>query len=207
MVAVPYRGELMAPDAIARAAADALASDPFYATISAPHAADPSARADVLNHYFACSIAAGEQFGRVVRHEQPAGVAVWTLPLAPSVQIIAQQRKHSALIRCLGADGMRLYDAIVAFMSDATAPWVDAKAWYLSIAAVVPDAQNAGVGRRLLAPTLSDADNAGVACYLETFTPRSRSFYARLGFDLRAEVHEPTTGTDYAIMVREPRSR
>ena len=66
----------MVADAAARAAAAALADDPFYATISAPHAADAAGRAAVLCRYFACSIAEGDWLGRVERHHAPAGVAV-----------------------------------------------------------------------------------------------------------------------------------
>lgn len=197
----------MVADAAARAAAAALADDPFYATISAPHAADPARRTAVLCRYFACSIAEGDWLGRVERHHAPAGVAVWTLPAAPARAAAAQARKQASLGRCLGEAGLRRYDAIVAFMSEATGAWVPPAAWYLSIVAVDPVGQNAGVGRRLLAPTLADADRAGVACYLETFTPRSVAFYERLGFRTRAQILEPTTAAVYAVMVREPAVR
>jgi GNAT superfamily N-acetyltransferase len=199
-------GALMAPDAVARAAAAALADDPFYVTVSGPSSVGPGQRALVLDRYFACSIAEGERLGRVDLHQQPVGVAVWIPPLDGSLELAAQQRKRAELAQCLGVDGLHLYDTIVAFMTGATAPWVAATAWYLSILAVDPVAQNAGIGRRLLAPALADADAAGVQCYLETFTPRSRSFYERLGFRTRAEIAEPTTGAVYAVMVREPRA-
>jgi GNAT superfamily N-acetyltransferase len=197
----------MTLELLARAAAAALADDPFYATISAPCATGASARERVLHEYFACSIAEGEHIGRVVQQLQPTGVAVWTLPVEASVELEARRRKRAELARCLGLEGLRLYDAIVAFMGEATSPWVRPDGWYLSIAAVDPIAQNTGIGRRLLAPTLADADSAGAQCYLETFTPRSTTFYERLGFNTRAEIAEPTTRSAYAVMVRDPRAR
>ncbi len=190
-------------DPFAAAAAAALAEDPFYATVSRPYATHAATRADVLRRYFACSIEEGDAIGRVQRHAEPAAVAVWTLPAEASLEAAAHARKLAGLASCLGAEGLGLYTQIVRFMSAATAPWVDAAAWYLSILAVEPTAQNGGIGRLLLAPTLAEADRAGVACYLETFTPRSCVFYERLGFSTRVEIAEPTTGATYAVMVRE----
>jgi GNAT superfamily N-acetyltransferase len=79
---------------------------------------------------------------------------------------------------------------------------VTTDAWYLSIIAVAPKAQGRGIGRRLLEPTLAEADAAGVDCYLETFTLRNLKFYERMGFVAKMTFHEPTAAADYAIMVR-----
>jgi GNAT superfamily N-acetyltransferase len=75
-------------------------------------------------------------------------------------------------------------------------------AWYLSIVGVSPLAQGQGLGQRLLAPTLAEADAAGAPCYLETFSSRNVAFYERLGFRTERTFLEPTTGSEYALMIR-----
>ena len=79
---------------------------------------------------------------------------------------------------------------------------VSPQAWYLSIVAINPTQQGRGLGQRLLAPTLLEAERRGVECFLETFSTRNLSFYRRLGFHERAKYMEPTTGAEYALMVR-----
>lgn len=196
----------MSRDPASLSAADALLTDPFYQAISASHAADPARRRVVLGEYFAYSIAEGERYGRVVRPSDPAeGVAVWLLPQSADVDAEATRVKLEALHRILGATGVATYREIVGTMSARSAPVVPDGAWYLSILAVAPARQGRGLGASLLAPTLALADAARVSCYLETFTPRTVAFYERLGFATREVIAEPTTGAEYAIMVRDAR--
>jgi GNAT superfamily N-acetyltransferase len=68
--------------------------------------------------------------------------------------------------------------------------------------AVDPSAHGQGLGQQFLAPTLAEADRVAATCYLETFSSRNRSFYERLGFATAAQFTEPTTGAEYAVMVR-----
>jgi GNAT superfamily N-acetyltransferase len=75
----------------------------------------------------------------------------------------------------------------------------------MSIVAIGPHAQGRGLGARLLAPTLAEADAARAACYLETFSDRSRRFYEHLQFVTQGEFPEPTTGAQYALLTRAPR--
>ena len=93
---------------------------------------------------------------------------------------------------------------ITEFMSQRSRVCIPADAWYLSIVGITPKAQGKGLGRKLLEPTLTEADEAKAVCYLETFSMRNVTFYTRLGFDVIGMPHEPTTGAHYAIMVRRP---
>lgn len=96
---------------------------------------------------------------------------------------------------------------IVGFMQPRAAAAVAQKAWYLSVIGVTPSARGQGIGKRLLEPTLAEADNACVDCYLETFDGRNPRFYERIGF-LALESHaEPTTSASYTIMLRRPKAR
>jgi ribosomal protein S18 acetylase RimI-like enzyme len=186
----------------------ALEHDPFYRCITAEFAGDDKQRHEVLARYFDYSIQQGARIGRVV-HLEPAemGVAVWTLPQSDEVQEHERSRKRGALHEVLGATGFESYVRIVDLMSARAHSVVAAGSWYLSIIAVAREAQGRGLGARLLAPTLAEADAASAACYLETFNPRSLHFYQRLGFETRAQVDEPATQARYAIMVRAPHKK
>jgi GNAT superfamily N-acetyltransferase len=162
----------------------------------------------VLARYFAYSIEEGRALGRTVHLADPArGVAVWLLPQPDEVRARAATQKHLFLESNLGARGTSNYYRMVEYMSSKSKGLVDRRAWYLSIIAVDPSLQGRGLGQQLLAPTLAAADANDATSYLETFGVRSVPFYERLGFSTLARFEEPTTGAEYAIMVRNPPSR
>lgn len=192
-------------DPASASAVAALENDPFYRSICAAYVRDAVRRRAVLAQYFAYSIQEGRDIGRCVHlPDRTRGVAVWLLPQAPDVQSCAAHKKRVFLEMTLDAEGCANYYRIVNFMSTKAANVVDDNAWYLSIVAVDPTAQGQGLGRKLLEPTIAEADRISATCYLETFSPRNLSFYERLGFATAARFTEPTTGADYAVMVRHP---
>lgn len=185
----------------------ALENDPFYRSICAPSARNTVRRRAILAQYFAYSIHEGRDLGRCVHLADPMrGVAVWLLPQPPDVQSRAAHNKRVFLETTLDAEGCKNYYRIVNFMKAKAASVVEGTGWYLSIVAVDPAAQGQGLGRKLLEPTIAEADRVFATCYLETFTPRNPSFYERLGFAVAARFAEPTTGADYAVMIRYPRA-
>lgn len=194
-------------DPASNAAAAALESDPFYRCITVEFASDIARRRAVLRAYLDYSSAEGMRIGRVVHLEEAhGGVAIWLLPQAEEVLERERALKHAFLREVLGESGRANYRSIVDYMSSQARAVTGSDAWYLSIVAVAPEGQGRGLGARLLAPTLAEADAAGAICYLETFGRRSRGFYERLGFLTRAEFTEPTTRAQYAIMTRLPGS-
>ncbi len=192
------------PSAVVWALVDALAEDPFYQAITVDFSGDETNRREILARYFDYSLGEGLQFGRRVLLREPAAAAIWLLPVAPEQQAALDAAKAHYLGTRLGTRGNANYHRILQFMLPRAAALVGESAWYLSIAGVAPAAQGQGAGARLLAPTLAEADGAGASCYLETFSPRSRRFYERLGFQCRATHLEPVTGSEYAIMLRTP---
>jgi GNAT superfamily N-acetyltransferase len=193
-------------DPASAAAAAALESDPFYRCITVEFAADIARRRAALRVYLDYSIEEGMRIGRVVHLEKAdSGVAIWLLPQVHEIQERERTHKHAFTRQLLGESGSANYCAMVEYMSRRARTVVGSEAWYLSIVAVARHEQGRGLGARLLAPTLAEADAAGAVCYLETFGRRSRSFYERLEFLTRAEFAEPTTGAQYAIMTRLPR--
>jgi GNAT superfamily N-acetyltransferase len=192
-------------DPVCASAAAALEDDPFYRSICGAYARDDVRRRAILEQYFAYSIQEGRDIGRCVHlADRALGVAVWLLPQALDAQARAARNKRAFLEATLDAEGCANYYRVVNLMKARAASVVDDAAWYLSIVAVAPAAQGQGLGRKLLEPTIAEADCVSATCYLETFSPRNLSFYERLGFAARARFAEPTTGADYVVMVRYP---
>lgn len=195
-------------DPACASAVAALERDPFYRCLVSEYSHDEARRRSALAQYFDYSIRQGARVGRVVHLEEAdLGVAVWVLPQTEEVQLAEKARKGEFLREVLGERGAASYDRVVTYMSARAASVMGAGSWYLSIIAVAPRAQGRGLGARLLAPTLAEADVGGALCYLETFAPRSVGFYERHGFATRARFDEPTTGAQYALMVRMPISQ
>ncbi|HKV80048.1 MAG TPA: GNAT family N-acetyltransferase [Candidatus Sulfotelmatobacter sp.] len=195
-------------DPASSGAAVALEDDPFYRSICPPYEANPARRRAVLAKYFDYSIQEGRELGRCVHlADETCGVAVWLLPQSQDLETQAVERKRTFLQAALSAQGYANYYGIIEFMSAKSATVVDDAAWYLSIVAVDPVVQGQGLGRKLLEPTIVEADRGGATCYLETFSRRSLPFYQRLGFAAAARFTEPTTGADYMVMIRLPRER
>jgi GNAT superfamily N-acetyltransferase len=208
LVSEGTREQVIKTDPVSLSAVAALEDDPFYRSICAPYDGDTARRRALLGKYFDYSIQEGRELGRCIHlADEVRGVAVWLLPQPPEVESQAAQQKRTFLHATLSAEGCANYYRIIEFMSAKSATLVDETAWYLSIVAVDPAAQGQGLGRILLEPTIAEADRAGVTCYLETFSQRNLSFYQRLGFAAAARFTEPTTGADYAVMVRHTGER
>ena len=166
---------------------DSLRYDPFYVAITEEFAGNEARRRQALTCYFDYAMSEGARMGRlVVRPDPSVGAAVWVLPAETSVHDAEAKAKAEFLAAALGASGADAYRRIIDFMRPRASAVVAELAWYLSIVGVSPSAQGQGIGRRLLEPTLAEADDAGVDCYLETFDPRNPGFYQRLGVPRRA---------------------
>jgi GNAT superfamily N-acetyltransferase len=60
--------------------------------------------------------------------------------------------------------------------------------WYVQILGVHPNHQGKGIGGKLLQPVLQQADEEGVAVYLESSNPRNLDFYRKHGFEVMEEI-------------------
>jgi GNAT superfamily N-acetyltransferase len=194
--------------AILAALIDSLRFDPFYVAITEAFADNEARRRQALGRYFDYSMSEGARRGRlVVWRDESAGAAVWLLPAETSVYEAEAKAKAEFLAEVLGAAGADAYRRMIDFMRPRASVAVGESAWYLSIVGVTPSAQGQGIGRRLIEPTLADADDAGAECYLETFGSRTLHFYQRLAFSAVESHVEPVTGAPYTIMRRRPKTR
>lgn len=186
------------------ALAASLIDDPFYQAVTIDFEHDPAARLTVLQQYLDCAVHEAQRGGLCHTLDDPRlGMAIWTLPRPAQIEAADAQAKSDHLQTVLGPRGMDHYRQIIAFMGPHASGVELQGAWYLSILGIDPASQGQGLGARLLAPALAAADEAGVTCYLETFSARNESFYARAGFNALASHLEPVTGAPYTIMVRE----
>ncbi len=181
-----------------------LRHDPFYVAITEHCGDNEDRRREMLFQYFDYSMSEGARLGRCVIAQDSAAAAVWLLPVSPEQTVAAGRAKAEFLASALGPIGAANYHRIIEFMAPRAQSVVSGPAWYLSIIGVSPTAQGRGVGARLVQTTLAEADDAGAACFLETFSPRSLRFYERLGFKVVASHQEPVTGEEYFIMERAP---
>jgi GNAT superfamily N-acetyltransferase len=210
MVALRYAFAVTSSNSPATVAAlvDSLRYDPFYVAITEDFADSEARRRQALARYFDYSMSEGARMGRlVVWPDESVGAAVWLLPADAAVYDTEAKAKAEFLASALGATGGDAYRRINNFMRPRALAAVAESAWYLSIVGVAPSAQGQGIGRRLIEPTLAEADHAGVDCYLETFDRRNPGFYQRLGFSAVGSHSEPVTGATYTIMHRKPKAR
>ena len=153
---------MMTPSVAVAALLASLVDDPFYQAITIDFAQDAEVRSRALTAYFVLSLEEARQTGRCVTLDGAAavGAAAWLLPREPDLEARVAAAKAAALARILGPRGNENYHRIVDFMTARAEQIVSAEAWYLSIVGVAPSAQGRGVGARLIAPTLLEADAA-----------------------------------------------
>ena len=73
---------------------------------------------------------------------------------------------------------------------------------YVAFVGVEPEAQGRGLGRKLLEPTIEQADAHGLPAYLEASSPDSARLYRRLGFKDVEEVR--FAGSPPMALMRRP---
>lgn len=182
-----------------------LNQDPFYIELENSIAANPVVRREAMLTYFDYSMTEGQKYGELYLPDgESFGASIWSKPInGPLAKQIVREKK--AFIRQhLGEPTLKKYRDIVEFMSQSANDIVPADSWYLSIVGIAPQFQGQGLGGSLVKPILDKADKLGVPSYAETFTPRNRNFYNRLGYQAVASFVEPVTSSEYWIMFREP---
>ncbi len=180
----------------------ALTDDPFYITME-KSVEDKNQGPVKMREYLDYSMREALQYGELyfpTTHQY--GVSIWSKPIPEKVAAAKNQEKREFLQNHMGPKCLEVYDDIVGFMSKASEPFVSSDAWYLSIVGILPAHQGRGLGPELVSAILNKADELGVSSYLETFTPRNKSFYQRLGFVEAACLFEPTVEANYWLMVR-----
>lgn len=76
--------------------------------------------------------------------------------------------------------------------------------WYVLVIGVHPQRQGRGLSRQLFAPVLTQADHAGLPCYLENSNPKNLAVYSRFGFKVLDEIRPMERGPPLFLMRRDP---
>jgi GNAT superfamily N-acetyltransferase len=169
---------------------------------------DERQRHRVLRSFMAATARDAARYGRcyaATRRRELLAVALWMPPGAWPLSSLRKLRMAPALLPAVVAAGSR------------ARPWMhtgsaleqqaaDERTWYLQAMGVRLHAQRRGLGTRLLAPVLDEADTHGVPCQLHTSDEANVGYYERFGF----AVSEPLCpvfpgGAAYLAMRREPR--
>lgn len=180
---------------------DALLDDPFYRTLADAYP-DHEGTRDAMLRYYDLSIREGAKWGRIGEAEGVRGVSVWSIPLsAPAAE--QKKRAKDAGLRAVMGDGCAaVFSRICSSMKQQEASLDLAGMWYLSILGLAPSQRGRGLGGQLLASVLAEADAAGVASYLTTFSPGNIRFYEGQGYAIAGRFPEPETGSEFTVLVR-----
>ena len=192
----------LAPDQVdagARTLAVAFFDDPLM-HILAP---DAKKREAVGPWFFAKSIAYGLRWGEVSCNDDVSAVAVWFPPGNTDITLGRMLQVGMGVLPLkAGLNGfvrfMRALSAVEKFHKAVNGPH-----WYLMAIGTMPDRQGTGLGSALVELGTSQADAAGIPCYLETATESNIAFYSKRGFALTGEAS--LFGFTLRGMVRPPR--
>ncbi len=180
--------ERLRPDqveAAARTLADAFWDDPLMHIV----APDENRRTAVGHWFFAKSIAYGLRWGEVSCNDDASAVAVWFPPGNTDITLGRMLRVGmGALPLRAGINGfrrfMRALSAVEKFHKAVEGPH-----WYLLAIGTMPARQGTGLGSALVELGTSQADAAGIPCYLETATDSNVAYYSKRGFEITGEAN------------------
>ena len=185
-------------EAAAKTLAEAFWDDPLM------HIVAPSEkkRAAVGPWFFSKSIAYGMRWGEASCNDDASAVAIWFPPGSTNITPGRMLRVGmGALPLRAGISGtLRFMRAISATEKFHKA--VEGPHWYLMAIGTSPTRQGTGLGSALLGLGTSEADAAGIPCYLETATESNVAYYSKRGFEVTGQAN--VLGFTLYGMVRQP---
>lgn len=193
-------------DHVERAAAAytrAFMDDPVSLWISP----DETQRGRVLPPYFRMAMRYALRYGGQVdlSDDAPRGVGTWLAPAHPVVTTVGMLRSGLwPLLWQLPPSAVGRFLAFGHTLETLHRQDVQRPHCYLWLLGVDPPCQGKGVGGAILRPRLREADQRGLACYLETTRESNVSLYLRFGFRVHKEGRFGRDGPRYWTMLREP---
>ena len=169
---------------------------------------DPMRRRRALLPFFTATVGDAVRFGTVyaaLDGTTVLGAGVWLPPGAFPWSVRRQAVAAPAFARVFAAYPTQ-FPTFMRYGISAQRAHPPGEHWYLVALGVRPEAQGAGIGRRLLTPVLDRADEERVACHLETSDRSNVGFYERLGFTIvDDDLKLVKGGPSHVSMRREPR--
>jgi ribosomal protein S18 acetylase RimI-like enzyme len=186
-------------NAAAETLAEAFWDDPLMHIV----APDEVKRRSAGPWFFETSIKYGMRWGEVSCNDDASAVAVWFPPGQTDISMLRMLWVGMAAMPVkVGFNGMlRFMKALP--VTEKLHKAVEGPHWYLMAIGTRTAAQGTGLGSALLEIGTSQADSAGLPCYLETGTESNVAFYSKRGFEVvgQAEVY----GFTLYGMVRPPK--
>jgi ribosomal protein S18 acetylase RimI-like enzyme len=169
---------------------------------------DAATRARALRPFMAAAARDAARFGRcyaATDEEGVLGIALWMPPGTFPLSAARKARMTPALLRVALASP-RAFPAFARSGAALERAHPEGPSWYLQALGVHPRAQRRGVGGKLMAPVLDEADAAGAACTLHTSDPANIAYYQRFGFEVtQPDLRVSAEGPAYIGMWRSPR--
>lgn len=166
-------------EAAAETLAEAFQDDPLLQVL----APDPRRRMAVGRWFFRVNVDYGMRWGRVWVADDAAAVSIWLPPGSRWSALRSLRVGMAAFPFQVGLkpmlDIMRTAPALERLHRLVRGPH-----WYLMTLGTRRSRQGEGLGSVLLTAGTSQADLAGLPCYLETSTRRAVDFYAQRGFEV-----------------------
>ncbi|MGD9101106.1 MAG: N-acetyltransferase [Anaerolineae bacterium] len=167
---------------------------------------DRAERERALQRLFGAVVGYSLAYG--LTHTTPAveGAACWLPPGDTEVTLWRSLRTGLGLQRAVvrfNSQARRKFLAALAYLDEIHKREAPGPHWYLWVLGVAPHCQGQGIGSRLIQPVLTQADQDGVLCYLETHAERNVVFYQRRGFQVVSDGIVPDQGVRVWTMLRK----
>jgi GNAT superfamily N-acetyltransferase len=186
-------------------AARAFYDDPFFEFLD-PHAVT---RARGLALFWRSTIAAAAPKATITAARRPGdgrllGLSMVVAPGDWPLPALNQMRQLGGAFRAMVVRPSALVKGTrYLFSMEAAHP--KERLWYLLLLVVDPSVQRGGLGGRLQAEMLKNADADGLDCYLETQKAENVPYYGRFGYELARELKPVSGGPPLFLMRRSPR--
>jgi len=185
---------------------ESLKNDSFFYYLKNIIVGNEDTKEMTMLKYMDYSIHDAHTYGKVGIHGNTnSGASLWGIPLSNDLNETRKVEKKKQMISIFGKEVYAKISLVGDFMNSQNNKYISDDMWYLSILGVNPAYQNQGLGKKLVAPILQEADKLQVATYLETFTLQNNSFYKRLGYEVIANIKEPNINQEYNLMIRKPK--
>ena len=202
---VPMQAKGRDLDDAALVAARAFHDDPFFEFLD-PHAVT---RARGLALFWRSTIASAAPKATITAARRPGdgrllGLSMVVPPGGWPLPALNQLRQLGGAFRAMVVRPSALVKGTRYLLSMEAAHPKD-RLWYLLLLVVDPSVQRGGLGGRLQAEMLKNADADGLDCYLETQKAENVPYYGRFGYELARELKPVSGGPPLFLMRRSPR--